>query len=108
MSAQRFLKSLGPQAPSPGLKFSDLRSEQAILVYDVMNLYFNHFKNEDVAYLNSILNSLNQSEVVWFGTINVKGPFYFRIQSPDFVFELMTSEDDANHLHLSFVEQAKK
>ena len=103
-----FDKKLKFQKPSAGLDFSELSTEQVNLLRDVMTVYLSYFKYEDSSVLGSLLDSLNKSEIIWVGDKSIRGPFYFRIQSPVFILELMTSEDDFNHLHLAFIDNRHK
>jgi len=49
------------------------------------------------AYLDAI--DVRELHFAWMGTLERRGPHYYRLQGPDFVFEFDNVQDGANHVH---------
>ncbi len=49
------------------------------------------------AYLEAI--DVTELHFAWMGSIESRGPHYYRLQGPDFVFEYDNVQDGANHVH---------
>lgn len=84
------------KTPASGLPYESLSPSQKNLFMDVLESYQSHFDSAIRSQnMRRIRKALQNSEFVWAGDVGMHKPFYFRLQSPEFILEFL-GEDGTN------------
>lgn len=88
-----------------GLEVGQLSRPQIESLKLVLGEFAKELNETTRGHLLDVLTDENLSSlhVVWAGDFEMKSPFYLRLQSSKFVFELNTSEGHADHYHVAWI-----
>lgn len=88
-----------------GLNASQLSRPQVENLKMILKEFANELNESTRDHLLALLNDENMStvKVIWAGDFELNEPFYIRLKSTKFVFELNTSEGHADHYHAAWI-----
>lgn len=88
-----------------GLQASQLSRPQIESLKLILTEFAKELNTSTRDHLTELLDEENIStaEVLWAGDFEMKEPFYVRLKSAKFVFELNTSEGHADHYHAAWI-----
>jgi hypothetical protein len=81
-----------------GIPVAELNEMQRHWVRRILDEVVTSYRPEiSEAYLRSI--DVDSLSFAWLGSIERRAPHYYRLQGPDFLFELDNVQNDGNHVH---------
>ena len=86
--------------PPQGIPFEKLSQEQQQLLIKIVQLFGDKYRHGIVDELRERTPiSGEQMYFAWAGSMQPGEGHYYRIQTPDFVFEYNNTQNNANHVH---------
>lgn len=81
-----------------GIAVAELNEAQQHWVRRILDEVVSTYRPEvSQAYLDAV--DVGDLHFAWMGSLERRGPHYYRLQGPDFVFEFDNVQNDANHVH---------
>jgi hypothetical protein len=87
--------------PAKGIACSDLNKKQQEVLLNLVKVYAEKFRPEIVnrIYERTDLFELTDVYFAWAGGLEQGQGHYYRVQTPNFLFEYDNTQNDANHVH---------
>jgi len=92
----------GSTNPNAGIAFAELNPAQQAALLKVVNEYVATFQPRLVQALDKRqpISNGNHMTFAWMGSVQPGQGHYYRIQTPEYLFEYDNTQNDANHVHL--------
>jgi hypothetical protein len=87
--------------PPNGLSITKLNLEQKTWLNELVHLYVAKHRPEVIKQISRRKPLVHPQEtyIAWAGSLNLNEAHYFRVQTPDFLFEYANTQNDINHAH---------
>ncbi len=87
--------------PAKGISCSDLNKKQREFLLQLIKAYAERFRPEIVNQINERTKLFDLKDVyfAWAGGMQKGQAHYYRVQTPQFLFEYDNTQNDANHVH---------
>ena len=87
--------------PPNGLPITKLNPKQKNWLIELVHLYAVKHRPEVIKQISKRKPLVHPQEtyIAWAGSLNLKEAHYYRVQTPDFLFEYANTQNDINHAH---------
>ena len=87
--------------PPNGLPITKLNPKQKTWLNELVYLYAFKHRPEVIKQISKRKPLVHPQEtyIAWAGSLNLKEAHYYRVQTPDFLFEYANTQNDINHAH---------